>query len=74
MAEGFTLTMLFAVGDQKLQHLVHCPHEEDDPQLGHPHSNQTPQEDGREHGTAERDGICESRRSVSLTLRQPFKV
>lgn len=49
--------MLFAVGDQKLQHLVHRPHEEDDPQLGHPHGNQTPQEDGREDGAAERDGI-----------------
>lgn len=48
--------MLFAVGDQKLQHLVHRPHEEDDPQLGHPHGNQTPQEDGREHRATERNG------------------
>ena len=48
--------MLFAVGDQKLQHLVHRPHEEDDPQLGHPHGNQTPQEDGREHRVTERNG------------------
>lgn len=57
MVEGSTLTMLFALGDQKLQHLVHRPHEEDDPQLGHPHCNQTPQEDGGEHGPTERNGI-----------------
>lgn len=57
MVEGSTLTMRVAVGDHKLQHLVHRPHEEDDPQLGHPHGNQTPQEDGRENGPSEGDTI-----------------
>lgn len=57
MVRGRTLTMLFAVSDHELQHLVHRPHEEDDPQLGHPHSHQTPQEDGREHGPTERHSI-----------------
>lgn len=56
-AEGSVLTMLFAVGDQKLQHLVHRPHEEDDSQLGHSHGNQTPQEDGREDRPTEGNGI-----------------
>lgn len=47
--------MRFPVCDHELQHLVHRPHEEDDPQLGHPHGNQAPQEDGREHRAPERD-------------------
>ena len=50
---GSKLTRLFTVGDHELQHLVHRSHEEDDPQLGHPHRHQTPQEDGREHRPAE---------------------
>lgn len=49
--------MLLAVCHHELHHFVHCPHEEDDPQLGHPHGNQTPQEDGRKHRAAERYGI-----------------
>lgn len=44
---------------QELQHLVHCSHIEDDPQLGHSHRNQTPQKDGGEHRAAERNGIWE---------------
>lgn len=57
MVEGLTLTMRFTVCDHELQHLVHRPHEEDDPQLGHPHGNQAPQEDGREHRATERDSV-----------------
>lgn len=47
--------MLIPMDDQELQHLVHRPHEEDDSQLGHSHSNQTPQEDGREDRPTERN-------------------
>lgn len=54
---GSGLTMLFAMGDHKLKHLIHRPHEEDDPQLGHPHGNQTPEEDGGEHRPTEGNGI-----------------
>lgn len=50
--------MRVTVCDHELKHLVHRPHEKDNPQLGHSHGHQTPQEDGREHGAAERNGIC----------------
>lgn len=43
------------MGDQELEHLVHGSHKEDDSQLSHSHSDQTPQEDGREHRATERD-------------------
>lgn len=56
-AEGSALTVLFAMGDEKLQHLVHCPHEEDESQLGHSHGNQTPQEDRREDRPTEGNRI-----------------
>lgn len=42
------------MGDQELQHLVHGAHEEDQPQLGHRHGDEAPQEDGRAHRTTER--------------------
>ena len=45
------------MGDLELQHFVHGAHKEDDAQLGHPHGDQTPQEDGREDGPAEWDGF-----------------
>lgn len=67
MFEGWTLTVLFSMGDQELQHLVHCPHIKDDSQLGHPHGNQTPEEDGRKHRPTERNRICE-RTSVFIFL------
>lgn len=43
--EVIILTVGVAVGDQELQHLVHGTHEEDQPQLGHRHGDETPQED-----------------------------
>jgi len=67
---ALTLTMLFTMGDHKLQHLVHRPHEEDDPQLGHPHRDQTPQEDGREYGLSEGRSLWEkSWRFVLVQLK-----
>lgn len=42
-------TVGVSVSNQKLEHLVHGAHEEDEPQLGHCHGNETPQEDGRTH-------------------------
>lgn len=47
-------TVRVAVGDQKLQHLVHGAHEKDEPQLGHRHGDETPQKDGRAHRPTER--------------------
>lgn len=52
------LTVRVGVSDQELQHLVHGAHEEDEPQLGHRHSDEAPQEDGRAHGAAERHRAC----------------
>ena len=49
----WALTIRFAVGDQVLQHLVHGSHEEDEPELGHRHGDETPQEDGRADGVRE---------------------
>lgn len=37
-----TLTVILTMYNQKLQHLIHRSHEEDDPQLGHPHRDQAP--------------------------------
>lgn len=39
--------------DQELQHLVHGTHEEDQPQLGHRHGDEAPQEDRRAHRMTE---------------------
>ena len=68
------LTVRVAVSDEELQHLVHCAHKENDPELGHPHGNQTPQEDGREHRPTEWDGIWEreGRQTVNMGLRDVF--
>lgn len=57
VVEDLILTVFLTMGDHELQHLVHGPHEEDYPQLGHPHRNETPQEDGREHRATEGNGI-----------------
>lgn len=38
------LTLLLPTGHHKLQHLVHCGHVENDPQLGHTHGEEAPQE------------------------------
>ncbi len=60
--EGFVagLTVLLSADDHELQHLVHGSHKEDDSQLSHSHSDQTPQKDGREHGAPERDRSWET--------------
>lgn len=44
------------MGDKKFQHFVHGTHEEDQPELRHCHGDETPQEDGRAHRTAEWQG------------------
>lgn len=54
---AWTLTVLSPTGDHELQHLIHCPHEEDDPQLSHPHGDQAPEEDGGEDGASERNRV-----------------
>lgn len=52
-----SLTVLLASCDEVLQHLVHGGHVEDNPQLGHAHSEETPQENGGTEALAEGDRL-----------------
>jgi hypothetical protein len=49
--------VLLASCDEVLQHLVHGGHVEDNPQLGHAHSEETPQENGGTEALAEGDRL-----------------
>lgn len=62
--EARTLTVLFTMGNKEFQHLVHCPHKEDDPQLSHSHGNQTPEKDGGKYRPAEGYCVCGGEKSL----------